>query len=406
MYIGSTDYSKIYVGSSAVNKVYKGTTVVYSGYESEALALFARMDEQPSDSLKILINTTIKSLKDSGVWSKLDAVYFRNVHTAQAALLNWIKNTHDSTLANSPIWSPYQGFICTAGKYINTNIDPTTSVLFGDGDYSTIWLDAVQPSAASYSLLGRTAAPQFYWYNYTTSMRAYYLSSNYCAFGVEQSNIMYGTSFIVKLGSDYNDQYINGTWVADRWQRQGLFMSYNLLENYSGNGTRSFSAYGRSLSASDHLVLYNTFQTFKNAIYNLLSFGDELVVNGEFVDESTWVRSADLSWSIAGGKASYNHVTSGSTLTNGSNSYLVIGKRYKLTFTISNASLNAGILFLNHVGTGMSEEFGTAGRFYTNGTYTHYFTATANTRLRLMGYISAGTTSSFDIDNISIKEIL
>ena len=112
MYIGSTSYSKVYAGSSQVQKIYKGSTQVYSAYawDTDALSLISRMTTQPNNSLKVLINDTIISLKIAGIYSKLDCLYMFNVHDSQAACQNWAKNSHNVTISGSPIFIPSVGF--------------------------------------------------------------------------------------------------------------------------------------------------------------------------------------------------------------------------------------------------------------------------------------------------------
>jgi hypothetical protein len=68
--------------------------MVGSNYCAEALALFARMSTQPNLTRKRLIDSTIRSLKNAGLWdtSLIPALYFLAAHDAQAARLNWIQN--------------------------------------------------------------------------------------------------------------------------------------------------------------------------------------------------------------------------------------------------------------------------------------------------------------------------
>ena len=91
-------------------------------YEFEAVSLFDRMDEQPSDGLKTLINTTIKDLKDEGIWYKDDVRYQFNLHTQQASNLNWKGNNNfNITAVNSPVWIQFSGYTGATGTYLKTN---------------------------------------------------------------------------------------------------------------------------------------------------------------------------------------------------------------------------------------------------------------------------------------------
>jgi len=102
-------------------------------FELETTALLARMTSKPSRLLQSLINTTILSLKTSGVWSKGDCMYFRGVHATQASTLNWIKDAHNTTYINNPIFTPKVGIINTSGSYATINYN-----LFTDADKWTL----------------------------------------------------------------------------------------------------------------------------------------------------------------------------------------------------------------------------------------------------------------------------
>jgi len=76
--------------------------------DSDAFALFERMDVQPDDSRKAVIEQYVSSLKTSGVWDKLDMLYVLAAHDSQAALLNW-KGPQSAILYNSPTFTIDRG---------------------------------------------------------------------------------------------------------------------------------------------------------------------------------------------------------------------------------------------------------------------------------------------------------
>ena len=78
-------------------------------YESESLALFNRMTVRPDTDHRSAINTLILTLKNTGVWTKLDSLYLFAAHTLQAALLNWVSTSRNLTVYNSPIFTADQG---------------------------------------------------------------------------------------------------------------------------------------------------------------------------------------------------------------------------------------------------------------------------------------------------------
>jgi len=71
------------------------TIVTPASYEAEATALFARMTGSPTTARKNLINKTIKSLKDAGYYSRMDAIYVFAVQSQHDALLCWNDNSFD-----------------------------------------------------------------------------------------------------------------------------------------------------------------------------------------------------------------------------------------------------------------------------------------------------------------------
>lgn len=58
-------------------------------YEPEAVTLFAAMTTQPTTYRKSVINDLILTLKNAGVWAKLDVFYVLAVADTQQSSLNW-----------------------------------------------------------------------------------------------------------------------------------------------------------------------------------------------------------------------------------------------------------------------------------------------------------------------------
>lgn len=79
-------------------------------YDPSAVALFAAMTVQPSVGRKINLNNIIVSLKNAGVWQKLDVLYMMSVQTAQQASLNWINPGVDTLVdVGTPNFFPDNG---------------------------------------------------------------------------------------------------------------------------------------------------------------------------------------------------------------------------------------------------------------------------------------------------------
>ncbi len=101
-----------------------------SVYSEEALALFAQMSVAPSEARKAVIDALIVSLKNTGIWTKLDVLYLFAAHDAQAARLNWIEpaGSFNATAVNSPTFTVDRGYAGDgATSYLNSNFNPTAA---------------------------------------------------------------------------------------------------------------------------------------------------------------------------------------------------------------------------------------------------------------------------------------
>ena len=122
------------------------------------------------------------------------------------------------------------------------------------------------------------------------------------------------------------------------------------------------------------------------------AFGSELVTNGNFDNDSDWLKATG--WSISGGKAVATAVNNGADLVQ--NIGLVNGKSYKIEVTIS--GYVAGSLRINFLGTG-----GNFGDFTANGTYIGYADGGSDSRLQIT---ATTTTTTLSVDNVSVIEVI
>ena len=97
---------------------------------AESLALFARMTVQPSTAQKIVINDTIKALKNAGIWDLLDVFVLLHSHNTQSTYLNWKANQSNGTPTNSPVFTAFEGTTTASGKYISTNFIPNANTKY------------------------------------------------------------------------------------------------------------------------------------------------------------------------------------------------------------------------------------------------------------------------------------
>jgi hypothetical protein len=138
----STSVNNLFIDRNTGQEMFNDYVNLYvkSGIDYNDLAdsLFARMDEEPSDSLKFAISRMYDTLEyygavynDNGVPASdsLDRFGCFAMHTEQAALLDWIRDTF-CTAINSPLFKEYEGFTGDGlSAYINTNFKPIDNAI-------------------------------------------------------------------------------------------------------------------------------------------------------------------------------------------------------------------------------------------------------------------------------------
>jgi hypothetical protein len=113
----------------------------------ETAALIGAMTAKPSPARQALIDQTILSLKASGVWAKLDRLYFFAAHDAQASLLNWKDPAVVAVNTNAAAFVADQGY---TGNGTTSYIDATFNPSSGTHNYVR--------NSASFGGWARTAA--------------------------------------------------------------------------------------------------------------------------------------------------------------------------------------------------------------------------------------------------------
>lgn len=248
-------------------------------YQLEASSLFSRMTLQPSNILKYLINQTIAGLKIDGVWELGDCLYVRGVHTSQAACLNWIKNAHNSTLVNSPIFIPKQGIKGDGvSSYINNNYNPyTQGVNFTTYEASLFFRSHTLGTTNGKFLLGATQTSPLRYTTvsyYTTGGAELIYLNNYLptnTVNISSDDILGAT----KTGiTPINVQgYLNGyatgdTLTTTSWAGVApydlieLGMNQNDTKYAQYNGDITFSWYGGYLNPTKVLALNTRIKYF------------------------------------------------------------------------------------------------------------------------------------------------
>jgi hypothetical protein len=243
--------------------------------ETETLCAEGRYTDAPSAALKTLINTTIKGLKDDGVWALGDCLYVRGVHESLFACQNWIKNAHNSTLNNAPTFTPKVGFTGNGSTMsINNNYTPSTEAV--NLSLTSVTIAAISPTLGTTTgrqLLGAqntVVAKRQYLTVYTAGNERMYLHSGTYSGNV---NLVAGQHTgwvrINTTTQGYVDGYASGATTAGVNDVALVDYSvhelgYNLNGTPSGlyNGSISFSFYGGALDATKMLALYTRIKYF------------------------------------------------------------------------------------------------------------------------------------------------
>jgi hypothetical protein len=121
--------------------------------------------------------------------------------------------------------------------------------------------------------------------------------------------------------------------------------------------------------------------------------GDEEIVNGSFDSDTNWSGIGSNGFSISGGKLNLSDSPYAKNASQGN--VTVVGKTYKVTFQISDYVKGSVRIFLGGAVT-LAQS--------SNGVFTSYVTASANTAVGIQTLAGGGTTLS--IDNVSVKEML
>lgn len=95
-------------------------------YDDDSTALFGRFTTEPTPTRKQAINSLIVSLKDAGVWTKLDVLHVFAAANAQGSLLNWKGSFSDATTVSSPTFTADRGYTTNGtSSYLNMNFNPS-----------------------------------------------------------------------------------------------------------------------------------------------------------------------------------------------------------------------------------------------------------------------------------------
>lgn len=253
------------------------SSFVGGGFDSDYQAVLTKANTEgyaiPSASEQVLQNTLVTSLKDAGVWDKLDVLYVFASGNGDSdfATLNFkAPATFQATKVNSPGYNGSNGFTGenSAQRYLDTNFDATTasSPNFVSGDGSVgVWISTAT-----------TSNPECYFGNVSggTTMRQgstdFMQSKSVGVAGNSDNQLAYFTHTDADTTVQIWDTTVKATDSSEGTVRSGNFAV--LAEGTSGLSTRFSSAtiglffIGSAIADSERTDFYNSINTYMSAI--------------------------------------------------------------------------------------------------------------------------------------------
>jgi len=253
-------------------------------YQPESLAMFARMEVQPDETRKQLIDGLIKNFKNASLWelgafwNGMDAFWMFAAHDDQAALLNWIEDDHNCTEVNSPAFEVDKGYTGNGtSSYLNTNYNPLVDgvkAVLGDIGFGLYQRASI--GDGTYWLLGATSSttfrlgilPRFFDTVFASAFTANTSFSN-------SNTVTQGLFSVSSLDEAQVSVYINGSLDFTETPDQDIGSFYDiyiLCQNSAGTagnfsvGQVSFAFIGRGLTENEQATLFSLIEAYLDAI--------------------------------------------------------------------------------------------------------------------------------------------
>jgi hypothetical protein len=227
----------------------------------------------------VLINNFVVALKRATIWSSLDFLHVYAAADSQAALINWVNpGTFTGTLVNSPTFTTDRGFTVFNPVYVDTGYDPTVNAinysqngacrfarsLTNDPGAGANWYFASQENAGSDTggdrLLLRDLGDD---------------TDHVTINGIDDMRVAWSTFggliFMAAnvSGASAGQQYINGSSVATSTNSTSALQAGHFIAGgtaHSGTGICASHGCGGSLTAAQHLALFNAEHAYMQGV--------------------------------------------------------------------------------------------------------------------------------------------
>lgn len=248
-------------------------SAMHNAFLSESHKVFRAMTTPQANARKYLIDTTIRSLKTTGVWSKLDCLYLLAAADAQAALINWkTPGTFNLTLADAPTFTTDRGY---TGDGVNdslaTGFVPSGGMYAQDSAHIGAWVLNDITSASAYAI-GETSGstPNAYIRPRSTATEAVWTVNNATAVTTAGVTTSAGHTMINRSASDAQQIYKDGAELGtSTGASTGLpTTAIHLLRGFSVFSAHQIAAahIGGSLSATEVEDLYVALTVYLTAV--------------------------------------------------------------------------------------------------------------------------------------------
>jgi hypothetical protein len=170
--------------------------------------------------------------------------------------------------------------------------------------------------------------------------------------------------------------------------------------NYNGE-LDYIEVYNKALTAEEVSNLYNDARYVVPKLENEEQLGEELISDPYFNNAGAWVVSTN--WTISGnGEAVYDNLSNGSFYHEDAVP-IVVGKRYKLTFTVGDG-LSLLLYPSRQIGVQAWNEFTTSDTYESNTTYSFYVTSLSG--VATLGFRAYTGGNAGKLTYFSVKEVL
>jgi len=244
-------------------------------YIPEYRVIYDSFSTKPTDEIALAQNRLVRTLRDAGLWTKMDLFYMFANDASDNALINWANpGTFDCTVDGSALtFDAYEGFTGGLKRYLNTNYIPASNTVnIGVDDLATGVYLRTDIAEMSYDFScqgGSEISQQTKWSN--EDFYAYHTTTGYITIVDVNSS---GLWMVNRPQADYIEAYWNGVSQGsdtDTTDPDGLPAGYLNLLAQSPNAsfsTRQNSCFFlmASVDDTDASTLNTAIETYMTAI--------------------------------------------------------------------------------------------------------------------------------------------